>query len=348
MAVAVATKLARHWAAGVSEGASRTSVAAARRNNSALACSSTFAGNLRHGYFADGGIVHGGGGIGGAVVLPLPGALLTNRQFVGVSLASALGIERVDNGLGEAAALDAATLPDAADLVAAGLTRRYGKNARALLVGHSYGGYMALEFARRWPSRLAGLVLISTQCRADTAGAAARRLEQVKMLRCAGVDAVLDCAMPRLLSRSALADTALKAEIRSMAHSVGAGVFERQALACAMREDHCETLLRLAPSVPVLVVSGKEDRVTPPRCADEIRDLLIAREKAQRVGAALEVPGAVPRMAPWRMSSFAGCGHLACLERPDALREVLSGWAAEIRAFEGSADVESRKGISAQ
>ncbi|TVS17542.1 MAG: alpha/beta fold hydrolase [Planctomycetaceae bacterium] len=44
-----------------------------------------------------------------------------------------------------------------------------------VLIGHSMGGYVALAFARQFPEKLRGLVLVSTRAGQDTAEAAAER-----------------------------------------------------------------------------------------------------------------------------------------------------------------------------
>lgn len=266
-------------------------------------------------------------GLQDAVVVPLPGALLTSELFSRVGcLAAALGARTVDAELGEEAARSSVDLPALARRVVEGFDTRHGPDARTVLVGHSYGGYAALEFASRWPGRLAGLVLISTQCRADTPGAIARREEQITLLRTQGLNAVLDRVLPSMLSSASLSDPSVLETVHAMAHSVGAEVFERQVRACASRADHRETLRRLPETIPVLAISGKEDRLTPPTCMREINELLAQREQA-----AQRPP------APWRCSGHGGSGHLVPLEQPVLLRETMASWAEEVSAFDGAA-----------
>src|SRR5690606_15022458 len=54
--------------------------------------------------------------------------------------------------------------------------------SRAVLAGMSMGGYVALAFADRYPKRLAGLGLISTQSAADSNEVREARREMIKKI----------------------------------------------------------------------------------------------------------------------------------------------------------------------
>merc|ERR1712046_353561 len=111
-----------------------------------------------------------------------------------------MGDVTVDGELGESAVFNAPSLNEVAEIVVKGLDMHHGSASQALLVGHSYGGYAALETARRFPDRVAGLILVSTQCRADTVGATARREAQVELARRVGLRTLLGSLRPMLLS----------------------------------------------------------------------------------------------------------------------------------------------------
>ena len=70
-------------------------------------------------------------------------------------------------GFGESGLMEAdSSILDFASDIADLLTQL--KIKRAILTGHSMGGYVALAFAREYPERMSGLGLISSQLRADT------------------------------------------------------------------------------------------------------------------------------------------------------------------------------------
>mmetsp|Transcript_68125 Transcript_68125/g.197456 ORF Transcript_68125/g.197456 Transcript_68125/m.197456 type:complete len:359 (-) Transcript_68125:127-1203(-) len=273
-------------------------------------------------------------GFGDAVVVPMPGMLLTNSLFGnGSRLADALGAREADVELGEAAIRDSSSLQHAAEQIVTGLGRRHGPDVRTVLVGHSYGGYAAMEVVRRWPERVAGLVLVSTQSRADTPGASARRRKQIEILKTQGLDAVFEALLPNLLHGTACERPALVDLIRTMANAIGAEAFERQVRACIARSDQRETLRTLPSDIPICALNGKEDKVTPPQCLREIRELLLSREASadtEILGGTKGVAVRAAALAPWCARLCEGTGHLAPLERPETFHGLLSEWAAQV------------------
>lgn len=269
------------------------------------------------------------------VAVPMPGVLLTNALYARCGdLSSALGTGRTDPELGQKAVSMATSLPEVAEQLRIGLLARHGAGARALLIGHSYGGYGALEFARRYPELVSGLVLVSTQARADTEHMVARRQAQIRLLRDRGLEALMETIQPLLVSSMAQGDPTVAESIRSMSRVVGAEVFERQVIACSTRVDQRETLRALPGHIPVLTIAGKEDKVTPPRVFREMQQLLSERSEAQKV-------------APWRSTLLTGAGHLAPLERPGAFRRALEEWREEVRQHHASAERAAPQRVAA-
>lgn len=281
-----------------------------------------------------------------AVVVPLPGIGLTNELFSRAGcLATAVGARAVDMELGTKAARKTADISTLAAEIHRGLAARHGPNAQAVLVGHSYGGYTALEFARVYPERVAGLVLVSSQCRNDTPGATARRHQQIATLRKEGLPKIIEGVITTLLGRPSTADPAVVQVVRAMILEMGPEVFEKQVLACAARADQRETLLRLPKEIPVLAITGQEDKLTPARNLQEVRALLAARQQANEL--AVTAPAmhhglGTPswsyapqgKTAPWTCTLRKGSGHLLPLEHPEAFREALATWASTVQAAE--------------
>src|SRR5207244_4183956 len=89
---------------------------------------------------------------------------------------------------------------------------------------HSMGGYVALAFARRYPSRLKGLVLVSTKAGNDSPEAAAGRRTTAEKVKTEGSKVVVDAMAPRMLSAKN-SDAGAAAQVRSlMTGSQPAGV----------------------------------------------------------------------------------------------------------------------------
>merc|ERR1711972_113385 len=104
--------------------------------------------------------------------------------------------------------------------------------------------------------------------------------------------------------------------------------------ACAARRDHRATLRHIPRGIPLLLVTGKEDKITPPNCLREMRDILTKREAdAQESGVEHSLAN-TDSLAPWRSSLCEGSGHLVPLEQPETFRRTLSSWAAEVRSVQ--------------
>jgi len=138
---------------------------------------------------------------------------------------------------------------------------------RFALVGHSMGGYIALEMAAQAPETLAGLVLLASHPWADTPEARARRGEGIALIRRGLRQEFLAGFLSRLLSRWSQENfPRLAGELAAMAEAVPDEVLVGYLEAMAARADHAATLAQLA--VPVLVLIGDEDALIPGELAE--------------------------------------------------------------------------------
>lgn len=165
---------------------------------------------------------------------------------------------------------------------------------RAAFVGHSMGSAIAMTLALQHPSRVRALVLV---------GAGARLRVHPELLEAAGSALTFPNAVDTMVEWSYGPDVdprfrELAAErLREIRPSVLHGDF----LACD-RFDEMESVEDI--QAPALVISGSEDRLTPPRYAQYL---------------ARKIPRAELQIVP-------GAGHMTMLEQPKAV-------AALIRAF---------------
>jgi len=171
---------------------------------------------------------------------------------------------------------------------------------RAVVVGLSMGGYVALELFRQAPALFRGLALCDTKASADTPEAAAGREQFAKTAIERGLEWVAGEMVPKLLREGAPAAEA-KAVRDLIRGGTPAGVAAAQR-GMAVRPDSTPTLAGV--TCPALVVVGEEDRLTPPA-------------EAEKLAAAL--PDA-------RLVRIPGAGHLANLENPEAFLRALSGF----------------------
>jgi len=177
----------------------------------------------------------------------------------------------------------------------AGLLHRLGVS-RAVLLGVSMGGYVALAFAARFAERLAGMILADTRATPDSPAALAGRTQALETLAARGVDAYLAGSLPRLLAPDAPPATLAVARKLAVtrAEALAAGI-----RALRDRPDRCAEARALA--CPTLVLCGALDQVTPPA---EMKEL------------AATIPGA-------RFVEIAGAGHLSHLEAPEPFHRAV-------------------------
>ncbi|HOE69800.1 MAG TPA: alpha/beta fold hydrolase [Brevefilum sp.] len=126
---------------------------------------------------------------------------------------------------------------------------------RAIVCGHSMGGYVALAFAEQFPEKLVGLGLVTTNAVADTPEKRAGRHALIDEIRACGSFAVADNLAPRL---STNLDVINKAHTMIRRCDPIGLIGSLQGM--ADRADKTALLQKIR--VPALVVAGEEDQIT--------------------------------------------------------------------------------------
>jgi pimeloyl-ACP methyl ester carboxylesterase len=189
--------------------------------------------------------------------------------------------------------LEAAAEAVHAALAAAGV-------GRAVLVGHSMGGYVALAFAEKYPGLVAGLGLFHSSALPDTPADAERRARTRAFLEEHGVAAFADEFLQPQLSpthRESMNDSV--AQLQALAVAVPLAVALGNLDAMAHRPDRRAVLEKA--TYPVLFIAGKDDHAVPPEKTHE-ESLL---------------PDYCTVL--W----LAGVGHLGFMERPTDTRRAV-------------------------
>lgn len=171
-----------------------------------------------------------------------------------------------------------------------------------LLCGASMGGMIAMEAARQAPGRVAGLALLGTTARPETAEMQALREAAIALFEQGRVREVIEPNVAFAFHPTSAARPDLVQDYLDFVLRAGAEQLMRQNRAVIVRPD---ARLHL-PEVkcPVLVVCGESDQLTPLVCSEEIADLI--------PGAELEV--------------VADCGHMLTMERPEVVNTLLTQW----------------------
>ena len=178
---------------------------------------------------------------------------------------------------------------------------------RVVLVGLSMGGQIAMEFARRTPERLRGLVLAATFPQPETADRRARRQAMADRLLAEGMAGYADEVLPWMLApaslaaRPAVGDAVLRMMRTTDPRGAAAALRGR-----AERPDYRPVLDQVA--VPALVVVGSADVFTTRGDADDM-----AR-----------------RLAGGRLVWLEGIGHMPNLEAPERFNQELVAFLRQV------------------
>ena len=167
---------------------------------------------------------------------------------------------------------------------------------RAVVVGHSMGGAIALDFALHYPDRLAGLVLVGSGARLRVLPAILTGIlsdSEVETAFEATVDLVCNYAYGpgiseqlKRLGRQRLIKTPPEVLYGDYAACDAFDVMER------LGEVHC----------PALIIGGTADRLTPPKYSIYLHD---------------HIPGA-------ELILVDAAGHMVMLEKPEVVTRAIS------------------------
>lgn len=173
-------------------------------------------------------------------------------------------------------------------------------DAPVVLAGFSMGGYVAQQLLAQG-LKVKALALVDTAVRPETEATLVGRQKGAQAMQ--KDFAHFAAQVARYSMGAASQGQPLQQQVEQSLKDVGLSAGLRHLQAIAGRQDH--RALMAALSVPVLVVCGREDKVTPPEQSQEAADL---------------IPGA-------RLRWVEGAGHMVPLEQPDALADELLGLA---------------------
>lgn len=173
---------------------------------------------------------------------------------------------------------------------------------KAILGGHSMGGYIGLDFCRRYPQRAAGLALIASHSGADTDEQRQGRLANIERIRGGQArDYLLETMLPKL-SQSVDVRKRLTGLMTSTADDTLIGALRSM----ADRHDHTHWLKE--SGIPAAVICGEDDMILPV-------------EKAVQMAALI---GADP------VAAIPAAGHMPMMENPDATADALKRFVGRV------------------
>ncbi len=142
-----------------------------------------------------------------------------------------------------------------------------------ILVGSSMGGYVAMACMRRFPERIAGVVLLHTKCEADPPEVKEKRfafIQKIEEQKC--VDPLIEPHLQGFLtSHTRKQKPALVNRIRSMMESASRKGVVHALSAMASRPSSEQTLKTW--DKPVFILTGTKDPFAPPQAAQKMASL---------------------------------------------------------------------------
>jgi pimeloyl-ACP methyl ester carboxylesterase len=179
---------------------------------------------------------------------------------------------------------------------------------KVVVCGLSMGGYVALAFYRKYPQRVAGLVLTATRAGADSAEGKAGREKAAALAKEQGINPIARAMLPKLLAPANLENKPeLAAKLMEIMHS--ASTPGAMGALLGMRDRPDSTSLLPQVSCPTLIIHGAEDQIIPVSEAEAMQRL---------------IPGA-------RLEVLPGAGHLPNLEQAEKFNALFQDFLGSIQ-----------------
>ncbi|MEW6402754.1 MAG: alpha/beta hydrolase [Chloroflexota bacterium] len=164
-----------------------------------------------------------------------------------------------------AASYDDYSMDDMAGDIA-GLLESLGVE-KAAVVGHSMGGYIALAFARLFPTHISGLGLVSSQAAADPPERKQGRYDTANQINEKGVRVASEAMTPKLSS-----DPEVQTSVKALIEKQPAAGLIGALKAMAERGDSASLLSLL--KYAVVIVHGTADELIPVSRGREMKEMV--------------------------------------------------------------------------
>ncbi len=177
---------------------------------------------------------------------------------------------------------------------------------KAILLGHSLGGYAALAVAEHYPELLAGFGLIHSTAFPDSEEAKQGRLKSQETIKEKGLPVFIDGLIPKLFAPAHL--QSMPDEVQE-AVRIGYGTSPEGAVntleGMRLRPDRNRVLE--TARVPVLLVAGKHDQIVPVE-----RTFTVSGDR-------------------FTQCLIEDAGHMSMMESPQKLADAISSFAARVK-----------------
>ena len=148
------------------------------------------------------------------------------------------------------------------------------KIEKSILCGLSLGGYIALNAVLKHPDRFDGLILNDTQCIADTPEIKENRCQAIIRIMKNGVEQYADEIIKKLFAQETFTKNKNVIDaVREMIISTPKQSLCNTLHALAERKETCDQLSEI--NIPVLIMVGQEDKITPIAAAQQMHEKIL-------------------------------------------------------------------------
>jgi 3-oxoadipate enol-lactonase len=188
----------------------------------------------------------------------------------------------------------------------AGLLDYLNVSVPVVVCGLSMGGYIALDFYRRYPERVAGLILTATRAAADSEEGKAGRDKAIATAEAEGTEPIIAGMLPKLMAPDSYEDDELVDFVKEIMEGTSVEGLIGALQAMRDRPDSTPTLGKIA--VPTLIIHGEADQLIP---VAEAEAMYRAIDEAEMV-------------------IVENAGHLPNLEQPDIFNDAIIDFLEEL------------------
>lgn len=177
---------------------------------------------------------------------------------------------------------------------------------KAIILGHSMGGYVTLAAWKLAPERFLALGLINSQAGADTEEGRQGRYKMAEKVAAEGSKVMAEAMIPKLFAPDLPAEAPIREQVRRMILNTPPAGIIGTLKGMAVRSDSGAMLAKL--NLPVLILTGDKDQIIPP-------------EKAKALASAISTA---------TLTMVANAGHMPMLEQPEATTKALRDFLSEV------------------
>jgi len=143
----------------------------------------------------------------------------------------------------------------------------------AVIGGLSMGGYVTLSFYRKYPHKVAGLILAGTRASADTPDGKLNRELAVKKTQEMGVEALVSGMLPKMMApKTYTTNPELVLEVEQIMMSASVEGVMGALLGMKDRVDSMDLLANI--DVPTIIMHGNDDQLIPIQAAEDMHNAI--------------------------------------------------------------------------